>query len=61
VSVIEPAKPFRLERVTVAVPDDPAAKEIVVGLIVNPKSFTETLRVTVPARVSGFPDASAVA
>ena len=34
---------------------------IVVGLTVKPKSSTTTLRVTVATRVSGLPEASAVA
>ena len=59
--VIGPAKLFRLERVIVAVPVDPDANEIVVGLIVNPKSLTATLRVTAPERVSGLPSESEVA
>jgi len=37
-SVTGPAKPFRLEIVAVAVPVEPEANEMLVGLTVKPKS-----------------------
>ena len=58
---IVPANPFKLERVMVAVPVEPEENEIDVGLTVNPKSSTTTLRLTTPTRVSGLPSASVVA
>jgi hypothetical protein len=59
--VIAPAKPFRLDRVIVVVPEDPEAKESVIGLTVKPKSLTTTFSLTVLERVSGLLRASAVA
>jgi hypothetical protein len=58
---IEPAKPFRLVSVAVAVPVDPEANEMIVGLIVKPKSLTATLSLTVLTRVSGLASPSTVA
>jgi hypothetical protein len=59
--VIAPAKPFRLDRVIVVVPEDPEAKESVIGLTVKPKSLTTTVILAVLERVSGLPSASEVA
>lgn len=56
-----PANPFRLARVTVAVPVPPPVNVTVVGLTVRPKSSTTTLRVALATSVSGLPEASAVA
>jgi len=56
-----PANPFKLERVTVAVPVEPDENEIEVGLTVKPKSSMTTWIVTTPDRVSGLPRASVVA
>lgn len=61
VRVTFPANPPWLVRVTVAVPVVPLSKVIVVGLTLNPKSFTDTLSATKLDRVSGFPEASTVA
>ena len=58
---IGPAKPFKLERVIVAVPVEPDENEIDVGLTVKPKSSMTTWIVTTPDRVSGLPSASVVA
>jgi hypothetical protein len=57
----DPAKPFKLAIVTVAVPVEPAAKVMVVGLTVMLKSLTTTLNVTTPESVSGLPNVSVVA
>jgi hypothetical protein len=58
---IAPAKPFRLDRVIIAVPVRPEPKLMVVGLMVKPKSLTTTFSLTVLERVSGLLRASAVA
>jgi hypothetical protein len=59
--VTVPAKWFKLDRLTVAVPVVPELNEMLVGLTVKPKSSTTTLRLTTPASVSGLPNASVVA
>jgi hypothetical protein len=59
--ITEPANPFRLARVIVAVAVDPEANEIDVGLMAKLKSLTATLILTALTRVSGLPNESLVA